>query len=305
MDARKLAQLLRAGLLSPVRHCEHGTRDLKELVRSHGYLVDDSTRTRCKMTENSNQHEAHAVEPWRPPSADIVLRADEVHVWRAPLDLPQERLESLRGALAQDERGRASRFHFERDRRRFVAGRGLLREILSRYVGLSPDGLRFGYTPYGKPYLADECGGGWLRFNVSHSGGLALYAVTRGRELGIDIEQVRADIEHEEIAERFFSGQEVAALKALPAGLRREAFFLCWTRKEAYIKGIGEGLSLPLDSFDVSLTPGEPASLLAVRGDAREAARWTLTDLDPGPGYCAALAAEGRDWILRRWQFDG
>src|SRR5436309_1175215 len=113
------------------------------------------------MTANSNPHEAHGFEPWRPPPANIVLHADEVHVWRAPLDLPHDRLESLRGALAQDERERASRFHFERDRRRFIAARGLLREILGRYVGLSPGGLWFGYTPYGKPHLADECGG-WL-----------------------------------------------------------------------------------------------------------------------------------------------
>jgi 4'-phosphopantetheinyl transferase len=256
------------------------------------------------MTANSHPHEAHASEPWRRPPANIALRADEVHVWRAALDQPRERLDRLRGALAPDERERASRFHFERDRRRFAAARGLLREILSRYAGLPADALRFGYTSYGKPHLAEEWGGG-VRFNVSHSGELMLCAVGRGREVGVDIEQVRADVEHEEIAGRFFSEREVAALRALPVGLRREAFFLCWTRKEAYIKGIGEGLSLPLDSFDVSLAPGEPASLLAVRGDGRAAARWTLRALEPGPGYHAALVAEGHDWILRCWQEDG
>jgi 4'-phosphopantetheinyl transferase len=246
-----------------------------------------------------------AAEPWRPPPAGVELPADEVHVWRASLSQPPERLERWRGALAPDERERAARFHFERDRRRFVAARGQLREVLSRYAGLAAGDLRFLYASHGKPYLADESGGAWLRFNVSHAGELALYAVARGRELGVDIEEVRADVEHEEIAGQFFSAPEAAALRALAAGLRREAFFLCWTRKEAYIKGIGEGLSLPLDSFDVSLTPGEPAALLAVRGDAREAARWTLKDLDVGPGYHAALVAEGRDWDLQRWQCDG
>jgi 4'-phosphopantetheinyl transferase len=240
---------------------------------------------------------------WREPPASVNLSADEVHVWRAPLEQTDERLERLRGTLAPEECERAARFHFERHRRHFVAARGLLRELLSLYLKLPPARLRFVYTAYGKPHLADGSGGGWLRFNVSHSGGLALYAFSRGRELGVDIEEVRADFDHGEIAERFFSRQEVAALRGLPAGLRREAFFLCWTRKEAYIKGIGEGLSLPLDSFDVSLTPGAPASLLAVRGDAREGARWDLRDLEPGPGYHAALVAEGHDWHLRRWQF--
>jgi 4'-phosphopantetheinyl transferase len=227
-----------------------------------------------------------------------------VHVWRASLNHPQNRLQQLRGTLSADEAERAARFHFERDRQHFIAARGLLREILSRYLKLSPDDLRFKYTSYGKPYLTDECGGAWLRFNVSHSGELALYALSRERELGVDIEQLRTDIEHQQIASQFFSEQEIAALHALPTDLQHEAFFLCWTRKEAYIKGIGEGLSLPLHSFDVSLTPGAPAALLAVRGDAQEAARWTLQALEPGSGYRAALVAEGRDWQLKCWQWD-
>jgi 4'-phosphopantetheinyl transferase len=257
------------------------------------------------MAASPPPHEPTADGPWPEPPADVTLPADEVHVWRAPLDLPNERLECLRGTLAPDECERAARFHFERDRRHFVAARGLLRVLLGRYLKLPPDGLRFAYTSYGKPHLAEGSGGEWLRFNLSHSGGVALYAFSRGRELGVDIEQVRDDIEHSQIAERFFSKHEVAALRDLPANSQREAFFICWTRKEAYIKGIGEGLSLPLDSFDVSLTPNAPASLLAVRGDARAAARWGLRDLEPGPGYHGALVAEGHDWHLRRWQWQG
>lgn len=256
------------------------------------------------MPANLNVPAESAVQPWPHPPTSIVLGADEVHVWRASLKHPQHRLQQLRGTLASDEAERAARFHFERDRQHFIAARGLLREILSRYLKLSPDSLRFKYTSYGKPYLTDECGGAWLRFNVSHSGGLALYAISRGRELGIDIEQIRTDIEHKQIASDFFSKQESVALHALPAHLQQEAFFLCWTRKEAYVKGIGEGLSLPLNSFDVSLTPGAPASLLAVRGDAQEAARWTLQALEPGPDHRAALVAEGRDWQLKCWQSD-
>lgn len=256
------------------------------------------------MPANLNVHAESAVGPWRDPPASLALGADEVHVWRASLNHMQDRLQPLRGTLAPEESERAARFHFARDRRHYIAARGLLREILSRYLKFSPDRLRFKYTSYGKPYLTDECGGEWLRFNVSHSGELALYAFSREREVGVDIEQIRADIEHQQIASQFFSEQEVAALLALPPHLQQEAFFLCWTRKEAYIKGIGEGLSLPLDSFDVSLTPGAPAALLAVRGDAQEAARWTLQALEPGPGYRAALVAEGRDWQLKCWQQD-
>jgi 4'-phosphopantetheinyl transferase len=255
------------------------------------------------MAANPHSQVPSADGAWAEPPANLMLPADEVHVWRAPLGQTDERLECLRGTLAPDECERAARFYFERDRRHFVAARGLLREILSLYLKLPPASLRFVYTPYGKPHLADGSGAEGLRFNVSHSGGMALYAVSCGRELGVDIEEVRADVEYEQIAERFFSKQEVLALRELPAGLRQEAFYLCWTRKEAYIKGIGEGLSLPLDSFDVSLTPGAPASLLAVRGDAREGARWDLRALEPGPGYHAALVAEGHDWHLRCWQW--
>jgi 4'-phosphopantetheinyl transferase len=257
------------------------------------------------MAVNLNSDASAAADPWLKPPPGIVLGADEVHVWRAPLTHDGDRLERLRGTLAPDECERAARFHFERDRRHFIAARGLLREILSRYLGLSPNRFRFGYTAYGKPHLADERTGAALRFNVSHAGELALYAISRERELGIDIERLRTDIEHRQIAAQFFSKQEVAALSALPECLQQEAFFLCWTRKEAYIKGIGEGLSLPLDSFDVSLTPGAPASLLAVRGDVGEAARWTLRALEPGAGYHAALVAEGRGWHLKCLEWDG
>jgi 4'-phosphopantetheinyl transferase len=178
----------------------------------------------------------------------------------------------------------------------------VLRDILGRYLKLPPESLQFNYSSYGKPSLGDQFA--WLRFNVSHAGELALYAFSRNRELGIDIEEVRKDIEHLQIATNFFSKQEVEALHALPAHLQQEAFFLCWTRKEAYIKGVGEGLSLPLDSFDVSLGPSEPACLLAVRGNEEEAARWTLKALEPGENYHAALVAEGRGWLLKcmTWQ---
>lgn len=256
------------------------------------------------MLANSSLRADSAVQLWQKPSSSLMLGADEVHVWRASLNSPHHRLQYLHGMLASEECERAARFHFAHDRRNFIAARGLLREILSHYLELPPHTLQFRYTSHGKPYLTYDCGGQWLRFNVSHSGELALYAISRGRELGVDIEEIRTDIEHKQIASNFFSKQEVAALHALPVHLQQEAFFLCWTRKEAYIKAIGEGLSLPLHSFDVSVTPGTPASLLAVRGNAQEAARWTLQALEPGPNYQATLVAEGNEWRLKCLQCD-
>ncbi len=153
--------------------------------------------------------------------------------------------------------------------------------------------MRFAYTTYGKPLLADETGASGLRFNLTHSHGLALLAVTRGREIGVDVERIRDNLEGEKLAERFFSPREVAALRSLPPELRREAFFHCWTRKEAYIKAVGKGLSLPLDQFDVTLHPGEPAALLATRHDSEEAQRWSMRSLAPGEGYVGALARRG------------
>ena len=224
-------------------------------------------------------------------------------MWQAGLDLAPGRVEDLRCALTADERERAQRFHFDRDRDRFIVAHGVLRDILGRYLGLGPGELRFRYSPYGKPALARKLDGEGIRFNLAHSDGLALYAVARGREVGIDVEYVREDLAHERIAEAFFSPQEVGVLRSIPRDRRKEAFFNCWTRKEAYVKARGEGLSLPLDQFEVSLAPGDPAALVSTCGDPQEASLWSLQEISPGPGYVAALAVEGRSWQLRCWQW--
>jgi 4'-phosphopantetheinyl transferase len=197
---------------------------------------------------------------------------------------------------------RAGRFHFARDRDHYTVARAVLRDILGRYLGLAPASLRFKYNPFGKPSLDDGARG--VRFNLSHSGGIALYAVALGREVGVDVEQLKDEMDCGGVAERFFSPSEVAALRTLPPEAQKRAFFDCWTRKEAYVKARGDGLSLPLDSFDVSVAPGEPAALLRTRDDACEASRWTLRELSTEPGYAAALAVEGRDWRLRCWRWE-
>ncbi len=242
---------------------------------------------------------------WNPPPPALTLSSHDVHVWRTSLELSAEHVQRLRQTLAANEIARADRFYFERDRKRFTVARGVLRAILSCYLDVEPSQLGFSYSGYGKPALATAPGKDSLRFNVSHSHELALYAITRGREVGIDIEHIRANVASDAIAERHFSSREVATLRALPAHLRREAFFTCWTRKEAYIKARGEGLSLPLDRFDVSLAPGEPAALLRTLGDPGEASRWALQALTPGGGYVAAVVVEGHDWQLTCWQWPG
>jgi 4'-phosphopantetheinyl transferase len=211
------------------------------------------------------------------------LDGEDVHVWRAALARTPRESEALKRLLSEDELSRAERFHFPHDRSNFVVARGTLREILSLYVGLPPELLQFDYSAFGKPELTGAPAETRLRFNLSHTGGLALYAVAAGRGVGVDVEVVRESVPCEELAASFFSRREVAALLALPACDRTHAFFECWTRKEAYIKARGEGLSLPLDSFDVSLAPGEPAALLWARG-GREASGWTLRELTPGQG---------------------
>lgn len=239
---------------------------------------------------------------WAVPTAHPFLSEDEVHVWRAEVDLPAERLQRLETLLSEEERERADRFLVAPPRRRFVVGRGLLRALLGAYLDADPARLRFTYGPHGKPALFDDSA---ISFNVSHSGDLVLGAFARRREVGVDVERFRPDFAGEEIAQRFFSPREVAALRALPAESRLDGFFACWARKEAYIKARGLGLSLPLDRFHVALDPQRPAALLGADDDPDAAARWSLCALAPGVGYAGALAVEGHRWRLRCWQWDG
>jgi 4'-phosphopantetheinyl transferase len=240
-------------------------------------------------------------DSWNPPAADLKLGPDDVHVWRASLNSSTSSTEGLLEILDPDEQRRADKYHFKRDRERFIIARGALRQILSRYLVIAPVLIRFTYSPYGKPGLAGEMKK--LSFNVSHANEMALYAVAIGCEVGLDIEFIREDFAGMEIAERFFSPQEVADLRALPSDLQRLAFFNCWTRKEAYIKARGEGFSHRLAQFAVSCVPGQPAALLSTENDPREFSRWWLQELRPGAGYVAALALRGTPRRMSLWQW--
>lgn len=240
---------------------------------------------------------------WRKPPGALTFGSGEVHVWRAALDLPASRLRTLQGILSAEEKERARRFYFRRDRERFVAARGSLRTILAGYLDLDPVQLRFCSNPHGKPALGPEFGGERLRFNLAHSDGLGLIAVTRGKELGVDLERIRRNLASEMIARRFFSPAEVASLLALPEDLQCEAFFTCWTRKEAYVKARGEGLSIPLDGFTVSLASGDSLAPCSISGAVEHISSWSLHHLCPGPGFVGALALEGRGLGISLWQW--
>ena len=220
------------------------------------------------------------------------LEPGEVHVWRLELVQPDDVLDTFWTTLEADETQRANRFHFEKHRRAFVVGRGFLRDVLSDYVNAKPESLRFSYGAYGKPALNGEHKNARLRFNMSHSHNLALLAITEDNQIGVDVEYMRADFASADIAQRFFSRAEVATFNSLADEERVAAFFRCWTRKEAFIKATGKGLSQSLDGFDVTLAPGVAAELLRV--DQEDATRWFLSDIDVGSEYAAALAVEGR-----------
>jgi 4'-phosphopantetheinyl transferase len=248
----------------------------------------------------ANQQMAQSLSPKQFP----VLTDDQVHVWRIPLNQSSERTLLSLEVLSTDERARAARFHFDKDRNQFAQARAAQRFILSEYLNVRPQKLEFSYGAQGKPALANVDADSGLRFNLSRRDGLALLAVTRGREIGVDVELVRADMSLFEVAEISFSSLELTTLRSLPESLQAAGFYNCWTRKEAYVKARGEGLSFPLKQFDVSLTPGDPARLIQVRDNLDDVDRWTLQEIPVGDHYVAALIVEGanlkvtcRDWV--------
>ena len=243
------------------------------------------------------------ITEWLTPPEGLRLASDEVHVWRAALDQPLEKVQSYRAILSDAERSRADRFHFEEDRTAYTLARAALRSLLGGYLSVVSSSIEFEYSPHGKPYLKPATNLRAVSFNISHSHKLALLAFAIDRQVGVDVERIRPDFGTLEIAQRFFSKSEVDALLAQPPDRQAECFFNCWTRKEAYIKAIGDGLSCPLHRFDVTLGVGEPARLLATRVASQDASQWSMHNLDVGACYKAAVIAEGTDWRLHCWQW--
>ncbi len=226
----------------------------------------------------------------------LQLAGDEVQLFSISLD--EWEPGRFRSVLAEDELDRAARFRFDRDRDRYVVGRGLLRFLLSAYLRVDPETIRFDYTPYGKPLLEDRS----LSFNLAHSEDRALYVVAPGFEVGVDVEVVNPSLADERVAERFFTSREVADIDA--ADDRAHAFLTCWTRKEAYIKARGEGLSLPLHDFDVTLRDGVAPRLRWTAWSESEPCTWTLVDVSASDGdYVAAVAARRSTVRIERRDF--
>jgi 4'-phosphopantetheinyl transferase len=233
--------------------------------------------------------------------SNCTLGPDEIHVWSTSLIRTPEVVHELEQILAEDELARAKRFHFVRDQNGFAVGRGVLRGILASYLRCQAREIKFSYSQLGKPSLSDSSAG--LQFNLAHSGGLAVYAITRNREIGVDVEAIRPITEIAAIARRFFAPGETTRLLSLPQEQRVQAFFNCWTRKEAYLKATGLGIGGGLDQFEVSLEPGAPAKLLSHLLHPDEADLWTIFDLRPAPETVAALAVKGQGIKLHSWRW--
>jgi len=234
------------------------------------------------------------------PSAVPTLTGPTIHVWAARLDPPAWRVAELRRLLDPDEQQRADRFRFEIHRRRFIVGRGFQRIVLGAYAGIEPARIVYSHGPKGKPAFATmpEVP---LYFNLSNSEELAILGLNREIEIGVDVEYLRDLDDAAALAERFFSRGESEVLLALPPEQLREGFFNCWTRKEAYLKAVGDGLTAPLNAFDVTLRPGEEPEMLLLEGSAERAKRWSLHHLWPAEGYLGAIAIEGRGFTVDSW----
>lgn len=256
---------------------------------------------------NRNIHQIIAtLDPtqWQMPPNTIHLPQNTVHVWSASLRHHATKIAQLRQLLTEDERARADRFYFEKDRIAYTAARGQLRLLLSRYLEVDATAIRFIYSKYGKPALAEPFAKSGLHFNVTHSQDMAVYGFSWHNELGIDVEyKYRTPTpDFTGICTHFFAPVEQAVLLKHKGEEIREAFYRCWTRKEAYLKASGEGLSRALDSFHVTLTAHEPATLLYVKDEPEEVERWNMMHIPIGKEYTAALCVEGENISMVCWK---
>lgn len=230
------------------------------------------------------------------------LPEGDVHVWSIRLDGSEDRIRRLAQVLSRDEMDRANRFRFDVHRHRFIAARSAMRHLLAEYGGVDPQVLRFHYGHRGKPDLPDFP---WLHFNLSHSEDRALLAVTRVAPIGVDIEYLRSMPDLMDIAERFFARGEVERLVRQPSSEHAPCFFRCWTRKEAYLKAVGEGLAIPLNRFEVTHEPDREPRFLAFRDPKEAPEAWSLHHLDPEAGYFGAVALRASPEAVKLEGWDG
>jgi len=233
----------------------------------------------------------------------MLLESPEVHIWLADLQTATSELVKLYNLLSPDEHKRSSEYKFERDAQHYVCARGILRNLLSKFLAIDPQNVKFAYNEYGKPHLKNQETGNLLRFNLAHSYGLALYVFARDYQLGIDLEKIMPVENLLDIAQQFFSADEARCLQSVPTINRLESFYKCWTRKESVIKAIGKGLSFPLDRFTVTVAPNEPARIVDLQLDSLIPVHWNLYSIDTIPGYQAAVTLIGPDSNFNFKQF--
>ncbi len=229
---------------------------------------------------------------------DIKILPNEVHVWRENLDNVKPLLEDLTRILSEDELVRARRFHFEQHRQRFIAGRGILRSILSRYLNIEPSKINFGYEPRGKPFLDHNFNESNLSFNLSHSQDFALYVMSLNNSIGVDLEYVDSKTDVVSLAQRFFSPSEFAVIESAPQEQQHQLFFRYWTCKEAYLKATGTGLK-DLEKVEISMTSEQPAKL----NIPNNSGEWSLLEIQPFSNCAATIAVTGRDLQFKYWDY--
>ena len=240
---------------------------------------------------------------WNTPSKQMYLSPNEVHIWKVELTPPELQLPVLQNLLSPDEHERAQRIRFHQQQQAFITSRGILRFLISRYLQTGAQSLEFSQGPHGKPFLLRPCPNPSLFFNISHSHQLALYAFSLNREVGIDLEYKHRKIDYPPLVTRICSDQEKAVMSSLEPTEQKNTLLACWTRKEAYLKATGKGITVSLHSITVSLPPSSPISLLRVDGDEQETTRWTMHEIQANLDYTAALVAAGNDWQPTYWNW--
>jgi 4'-phosphopantetheinyl transferase len=241
---------------------------------------------------------------FEPPSlGELEINDQEVHLWFGSCEDLYPQLSKISGTLSETERMRADKYKFPKDRYRCIIRNGVLRILISFYLSIGPEKIRFNTNQYGKPSIENRHRDILLNFNLSHSNEMVLFAFTLGRRIGVDIEYMKPLKDMNSVIESNFSSNENVELAALPINKREAAFYHCWTQKEAFVKALGEGLSRGLDQFDVSVLPDAPAALKRTAWDQGEAGRWSLTAIHSFPGYAAALAVEGSGYVLQCREF--
>jgi len=239
---------------------------------------------------------------WPSPKSDLPLSGDEVHVWCASLNQFDTCVEQMVKILSTDELKRAERFHFLQHRNQFIAAHGLLRKLLADYTDIESDRITFKYGSNGKPFLSEKFSKEKIRFNLSHSNGYALFAFSCEREIGVDLEHICEFSDMDKVAEQVFSTKEIAVLRSFPEAEKKEVFFKFWTRKEAYLKAIGEGFSSALDTIDISSYPFNASVSVNAAKNSEDKNHWTVQDLTPLPGFAAAFAVEVDAAVHQCWQ---